>query len=176
MTGFFLWVGRCGRGEKFLCGFCKIFHGRGNPFLPVIKNKQIHFDIKACYGKESEIFFLQDRQGCIFGQEGDAHLFLQEMQNDGKAGNLLRMVKGCTVLDCQFIENLAIVVVFLGQKDGFFRQPLRWYVLLIRQRMLRRGDKRNGNRARKYGFQGRVIGRTVGKENDIQIALFQLII
>ena len=47
---------------------------------------------------------------------------------------------------------------------------------MIRQRMLRRGDKRNGNRARKYGFQGRVIGRTVGKENDIQIALFQLVI
>ena len=101
---------------------------------------------------------------------------MQEMQNDGKAGNLLRMMKGCTVLDCQFIENLAIVVVFFGQKDGFFHQPLRWHVLLIRQRMLRRGDKRNGNRARKYGFQGRVIGRTVGKENDIQITLFQLII
>lgn len=57
----FLCLGFCGRGEKFLCGFRKIFHGRGNPFLPVIKNKQIHFDIKACYGKESEIFFLQDR-------------------------------------------------------------------------------------------------------------------
>lgn len=57
----FLWVGRYGRREKFICGFRKIFHGRGNPFLPVIKNKQIHFDIKACDGKESEIFFLQDR-------------------------------------------------------------------------------------------------------------------
>ena len=52
----FLCLGFCGRGEKFLCGFRKIFHGRGNPFLPVIKNKQIHFNIKACYGKESEIF------------------------------------------------------------------------------------------------------------------------
>ena len=57
----FLCLGFCGRREKFLCGFRKIFHGRGNPFLPVIKNKQIHFDIKARYGKESEIFFLQDR-------------------------------------------------------------------------------------------------------------------
>ena len=57
----FLCLGFCGRGEKFLCGVRKIFHGRGNPFLPVIKNKQIHFDIKACDGKESEIFFLQDR-------------------------------------------------------------------------------------------------------------------
>ena len=57
----FLCLGFCGRREKFLCGFRKIFHGRGNPFLPVIKNKQIHFDIKACDGKESEIFFLQDR-------------------------------------------------------------------------------------------------------------------
>lgn len=71
----FLCPGFCGRREKFLCGFRKIFHGRDNPFLPVIKNKQIHFDFKACYGKESEIFFLQDRQGCIFGQEGDAHFF-----------------------------------------------------------------------------------------------------
>lgn len=43
----FLCLGFCGRGEKFLCGFRKIFHGRGNPFLPVIKNKQIHFDIKC---------------------------------------------------------------------------------------------------------------------------------
>lgn len=76
------------------------------------------------------------------------------MQNDGKAGNLLRMMKGCTVLDCQFIENLAIVVVFLGQKDGFFRQPLRWYVFLIRQRMLRRGDKRNGQPGEKIRFSG----------------------